>query len=249
MKTKIDWCDWTWNPASGCTRNCPYCYARKIARRFPKVYPFGFKPTFYDDRYNMKLPKKPKIIFVGSMFDIFNNCQYRILTNSGFKLDARDLWNKIVDKVRQNPQHFFVLLSKNKMPDYALKRPSNMLAGFTLTNETKLIEIGEIRKYDFINAEPFDANAVNHTLHKYLFALPMPFAPCWLIIGRQTNPSDLPKSDFDRKQYIHYVEQCIKDFKSLGIPVFVKEPLRSEINLQYTEYPEAIQKFIPSIPN
>lgn len=33
-KTKIEWCDSTWNPVTGCLHGCEYCYARKQARRF-----------------------------------------------------------------------------------------------------------------------------------------------------------------------------------------------------------------------
>lgn len=33
-KSKIEWCDMTWNPVTGCLHNCPYCYARRIAERF-----------------------------------------------------------------------------------------------------------------------------------------------------------------------------------------------------------------------
>lgn len=33
-KTKIDWCDSTWNPVTGCLHGCEYCYARNIAHRF-----------------------------------------------------------------------------------------------------------------------------------------------------------------------------------------------------------------------
>lgn len=33
-KSKIEWCDSTWNPVTGCLHNCPYCYADKIANRF-----------------------------------------------------------------------------------------------------------------------------------------------------------------------------------------------------------------------
>ena len=33
-KSKIEWCDSTWNPVTGCYHNCEYCYARKIAKRF-----------------------------------------------------------------------------------------------------------------------------------------------------------------------------------------------------------------------
>lgn len=38
-KTKIDWCDSTWNPVTGCLHECEYCYARRIAERFK---PFDF---------------------------------------------------------------------------------------------------------------------------------------------------------------------------------------------------------------
>jgi protein gp37 len=33
-KTKIEWCDMTWNPVTGCQNWCEYCYARGIANRF-----------------------------------------------------------------------------------------------------------------------------------------------------------------------------------------------------------------------
>lgn len=36
-KTKIDWCDATWNPVTGCLHGCEYCYARNIAYRFGAV--------------------------------------------------------------------------------------------------------------------------------------------------------------------------------------------------------------------
>lgn len=33
-KTKIDWCDSTWNPVTGCYHGCEYCYARNQTHRF-----------------------------------------------------------------------------------------------------------------------------------------------------------------------------------------------------------------------
>lgn len=33
-KSKIDWCDFSWNPVTGCRHGCGYCYAAKQARRF-----------------------------------------------------------------------------------------------------------------------------------------------------------------------------------------------------------------------
>ncbi len=33
-KTKIEWCESTWNPVTGCLHGCEYCYAQKEANRF-----------------------------------------------------------------------------------------------------------------------------------------------------------------------------------------------------------------------
>lgn len=33
-RSKIDWCDHTWNPITGCRHGCEYCYARKMIFRF-----------------------------------------------------------------------------------------------------------------------------------------------------------------------------------------------------------------------
>ena len=43
-KTKIEWCDSTWNPVTGCLHGCEYCYARKIANRFGRA--FGKEENF-----------------------------------------------------------------------------------------------------------------------------------------------------------------------------------------------------------
>lgn len=37
-RTKIDWCDATWNPVTGCLHGCEYCYARRMAERFGLPY-------------------------------------------------------------------------------------------------------------------------------------------------------------------------------------------------------------------
>lgn len=30
-KSAIDWCDFSWNPVTGCNFGCEYCYARRQA--------------------------------------------------------------------------------------------------------------------------------------------------------------------------------------------------------------------------
>lgn len=50
-KTKIDWCDYSWNPVTGCRHGCSYCYAQRIADRFkpqacerPAIEPVEYLP-------------------------------------------------------------------------------------------------------------------------------------------------------------------------------------------------------------
>lgn len=43
-KTKIDWCDSTWNPVTGCMHGCEYCYARRIAERFGGCWRLDLPP-------------------------------------------------------------------------------------------------------------------------------------------------------------------------------------------------------------
>lgn len=43
-KTKIDWCDSTWNPVTGCLHGCGYCYARRIAERFGGCWRLDLPP-------------------------------------------------------------------------------------------------------------------------------------------------------------------------------------------------------------
>lgn len=33
-RSRIEWCDHTWNPITGCRHNCSYCYARTMTARF-----------------------------------------------------------------------------------------------------------------------------------------------------------------------------------------------------------------------
>lgn len=33
-RSKIEWCDHTWNPITGCRHDCPYCYAKRMSARF-----------------------------------------------------------------------------------------------------------------------------------------------------------------------------------------------------------------------
>jgi protein gp37 len=51
--TKIEWCDDTWNPVTGCLHNCEYCYAKSIAGRFRGVTIGQRPPAKYVSTYEL----------------------------------------------------------------------------------------------------------------------------------------------------------------------------------------------------
>ncbi|MCA8834039.1 MAG: phage Gp37/Gp68 family protein, partial [Proteobacteria bacterium] len=79
-KSTIEWTDATWNPITGCTKislGCDNCYAERFSERFRGVagHPFepGFDLTLRPERLLQPLAwKKPRMIFVNSMSDLFH---------------------------------------------------------------------------------------------------------------------------------------------------------------------------------
>jgi len=79
-KSKIEWTESTWNPVSGCTkisRGCDNCYAERMATRLKAMgtrgYENGFDVTLHPHALEKPLKmKKPQVIFVNSMSDIFH---------------------------------------------------------------------------------------------------------------------------------------------------------------------------------
>ena len=74
-RTKIEWTEKTWNPVTGCTKvsqGCKHCYAEVMHERFNM--PGSFKNvTCHEDRLTIPIKwKKPSLIFVCSMADLFH---------------------------------------------------------------------------------------------------------------------------------------------------------------------------------
>jgi len=116
-KTGIEWTDATWNPATGCSKvsqGCKHCYAEREWPRMTKLVPAYAGRAFTDvathaDRLDQPLRwKKPRMIFVNSMSDLFH----------------QDVPDSFIDQVfavmALAPQHTFQVLTKRakRMREY-----------------------------------------------------------------------------------------------------------------------------------
>lgn len=239
-KSKIDWCDYTWNIVTGCYHDCPYCYARRIAERFKNrddealrsqeisleskmvctnkskdIYPSAFVPTFHERRIDEpRLKTKPSKIFVSSMGDLFGEW-------------VPDEWiEQVFDSCQKSPQHTFMFLTKNprryfQMFDKSIGLPINALYGFTVTNlsNTKVISALNIGVKNFVSMEPLLSGPQHEIEFRNIH---------WVIVGAQTGPGAIaPKKE--------WVQAIIEQCRNAGIPIFLKDNLKWHEKIQ--EFP------------
>jgi protein gp37 len=130
--SKIEWTESTWNPTTGCTKissGCTNCYAERMAMRLKAMgtpkYANGFEVTLHEDCLSEPYSwKKPKVIFVNSMSDLFHE----------------DIPFSFIEKVfkvmNDNPQHIFQVLTKRAelLLEYSpkLNWTSNIWMGVTV---------------------------------------------------------------------------------------------------------------------
>ncbi len=115
--SSIEWTEATWNPVTGCAKispGCKHCYAERMAKRLKAMgqpnYANGFRLTLQEKALELPLSwKKPRVIFVNSMSDLFhknvpvefilrvfdvmrraNWHQYQILTKRADRLEQLD---------------------------------------------------------------------------------------------------------------------------------------------------------------
>jgi protein gp37 len=134
-RTKIEWCDYTWSPVTGCKHGCEYCYAKRIDQRFNDG---RFEPTFHPKRLEEPLKvKKPSRIFVGSMADLFGDWDW----DDGFGwLEREYVVNEVFNIVNQCPQHTFIFLTKNPKGMQGFNFPDNCWCGTSVENQEKANE-------------------------------------------------------------------------------------------------------------
>ena len=228
-KTKIDWCDSTWNPVTGCFHDCEYCYARGIAERFggkqkyanvfdleelirgddgkAKAYPHSFSPTFHRYHLNDYVGKQGRNIFVCSMADLFGDW-------------VPDEWIEEVFKACEKaPQHNYLFLTKSPSRyvslEYNKKLPegSNIWYGSTITTPDKPAFFA--KGYNtFWSIEPIlePFGKMDNEDGEQL--------PDWIIVGAETGRKKdkvIPK----RK----WIEDIVNECRENGIPLFMKSSL------------------------
>jgi len=264
QKTKIDWCDSSWNPVTGCRHDCTYCYARGIARRFggkhtesgelhvldqpmhrteemgdglQRVGPINPYPFGFEPtlhRYALKKPQGWK-----KPRSIFV-CSMADL----FGEWVPDGWiEAVLQACRSAPQHRYIFLTKApaRLVRYSIQHPDNFrdsdnwLFGTTVNTPAGLIRKG---------LDLLDMRSSIVRLTRFLS-----IEPIWeAFAGKELR--DLSHFDWiivgaetgnrkgrvkPEKEWVNTIaEECAEN----GVPIFMKESLREIMGADFRqEYP------------
>ena len=119
------------NLVIGCTVGCPYCYARNNVRRYHMIDDFS-NPEFFPQKMRLMQKQRPQNFLLTGMSDL-----------SGWKEEWRE---EVFAKIKENPQHQFVFLSKR--PDLLSFSTDldNAWFGVTVTRKSELWRIDALRE-------------------------------------------------------------------------------------------------------
>ena len=209
-RSKIEWTETTWNPVTGCSKvspGCANCYAERLARRLQAMgqpnYAKGFEVTTH--RHMLERPlgwKKPQVIFVNSMSDLFHE-QVPI-----------EFIQSVFDVMRSASWHVFQVLTKRseRLAECAprINWPNNVWMGVSVENEDYTCRIDDLRRtpatVKFISFEPLLAPVGELNLSGI----------DWAIVGGESGPHARP---MEESWAIDIRDQCLH----AHIPFFFKQ--------------------------
>lgn len=208
--SKIEWTESTWNPLTGCTKispGCKNCYAERMAKRLQAMsvekYRDGFQLSLHEEVLEEPLTwKKPQMIFVNSMSDLFH------------KEVPLDFVLRIFDVMHRAHWHHFQILTKRAERllelDPVIDWPSNVWMGVSVENSHYTYRIDMLRRthaaIKFLSLEPLLGPLPSLTLSQIN----------WVIVGGESGPHARPiQPDWVRG----IRDQCIHEL----VPFFFKQ--------------------------
>lgn len=208
--SSIEWTEATWNPVTGCSKispGCKFCYAERFAKRLQAMgnprYINGFRVTLHWDLIPLPLTwKKPRLIFVNSMSDLFHEAVPIEFIQAVFRTMEAAHW------------HTFQILTKRskRLLEVAphVNWPDNVWMGVSVENQDYTWRVHDLQKVPaavrFLSVEPLLG--------------PIPNLPLdgidWVIVGGESGPRARPI----RPEWVREIRrQC----QEKGVAFFFKQ--------------------------
>jgi protein gp37 len=206
----IEWTEMTWNPVTGCrkvSQGCKHCYAERMAKRLHAMgserYRDGFEPALHEDLVDLpKHWKKPRVIFVNSMSDLFQDEV------------PDDFIRRVFATMEDCPQHTFQILTKRsdrlRELGAALPWPRHVWVGVSVEDARVTNRITDLAavpaQVRFLSCEPLIGPLDNLRLKGIH----------WVIVGGESGPGARPMRP-------EWVESIHRQCRSSQVPFFFKQ--------------------------
>lgn len=210
QNSAIEWTETTWNPLTGCTKispGCKHCYAERMSLRLQAMgqpnYVNGFALTLHEGMLNAPLHwKKPRIVFVNSMSDLFH------------KDVPDDFVLRVFDVMRRAHWHVFQLLTKRSERllnlSSAIPWSANVWMGVSVERCDYAFRIDHLRQ----------TSAITRFLSLEPLLGPLPALNLsgvdWVIVGGESGPGARPVQE---GWVTEIRDQCV----AVGVPFFFKQ--------------------------
>ncbi len=209
-KSAIEWTESTWNPVTGCTKistGCKNCYAERMAKRLQAMgqanYINGFEVATHEHALEIPLHwRKPQMIFVNSMSDLFHEDVPLSFIKEVFKVMEKAHW------------HRFQVLTKRaerlEKLSPKLSWASNVWMGVSVETDRYVSRIDHLRNTNanvkFLSLEPLLGPIDDLNLDGI----------DWVIVGGESGPKARPMA---KDWVINIRNQC----EQAGVPFFFKQ--------------------------
>lgn len=209
-QSAIEWTDSTWNPVTGCDKispGCKFCYAEVMSRRLHAMgqpnYANGFEVTLQPHMLDKPLTwKKPQVIFVNSMSDLFHDSVPLSYIQQVFDVMRRAHW------------HEFQVLTKRaeRLAELApqLHWPKNVWMGVSVENAKYTNRIDHLRgigaAVKFLSVEPL----LGPIPHLDVTGID------WVIVGGESGRTPRPMKE---SWVLEIRDQCVR----AKVPFFFKQ--------------------------
>ena len=217
QNSTIEWTNATWNPVTGCTKisaGCDFCYAERFSERFRGVkgHPFenGFDLSLRPERVKQPLSwKKPKMVFVNSMSDLFHKKIPTEYIENVFETMEKADWHifQVLTKRSSLMKKFINQRYKNK------KVPEHIWLGVSIEDGTKLSRIKHLQDVNasvrFLSVEPLIGSPGKLNVKKIK----------WGIVGGESGPYARPMQlEWARSVRDQCIKQKVREFNKEIVP-------------------------------
>jgi len=187
-QSTIEWTELTWNPTTGCDKisaGCKFCYAEIMSKRLQAMGVEKYKDNFEVRTHEKELLtpyswRKPSVVFVNSMSDLFH------------KDVPIEFIQKVFKVMKENPQHVFQVLTKRADllryydSEGLLDWTHNIWMGVSVEDDRVMNRIDLLRKtkarVKFLSCEPLIGPLPNMNLEGI----------DWVIVGGESGRKPRP---------------------------------------------------------